>query len=278
MRPAPSKNGPDLSSDTHCSTGPCWGLEESRNLDLFFSDAETVRHPLRGRVRRTRMRGGVRGGYEAFTTGIGGQSATGASALASGPTRWGLPVLLGGQRPKGTEPDAGAELKGLKNFRTPAHRRHPAEQLHGTGCTLCWLRCWKKRRVCRCWAFCRNSGGRHRFPPSGPLYGSGSGKFTAEAGPSGRRGGGAHRLAPPAGPLRKEPPALPVQRRRLRPVSASPWRRTRRSALPTPRRWRPFGTPGQRWSFSAPSATRLCRKTSAGCICPAATRNFTQEN
>ena len=55
-------------------------------------------------------------------------------------------------------------------------------------------------------------------------------------------------------------------------------RSTRRSALPTPRRWRPSGTPGQRWSFSAPSATRLCRKTSAGCICPAATRNFTQEN
>ena len=76
----------------------------------------------------------------------------------------------------------------------------------------------------------------------------------------------------------KEPPALPEKAPSLRPASASPWRRTRRSALPTPRRWRPSGTPGQRWSFSAPSATQLCRKTSAGCICPAATRNFTQEN
>lgn len=39
-----------------------------------------------------------------------------------------------------------------------------------------------------------------------------------------------------------------------------------------------FRDAGAEVVFFSPSATRLCRKTSAGCICPAATRNFTQKN
>ncbi len=72
-----------------------------------------------------------------------------------------------------------------------------------------------------------------------------------------------------------ERPALPRCRRLLckRRASALLWHRIRHSALPTPKRWTACALPGQSWCSSVRCTTPPCRRTSAGCICPAATRN-----
>ena len=89
---------------------------ESRNLDLFFSAPETV---------RTLYARGAAGhgaavceGAMGFYDGLGGVSDR-ASAWHLADTL-GLPVLLVVE-PKGQSLTLAAELKGLKNFRTPSH-------------------------------------------------------------------------------------------------------------------------------------------------------------
>ena len=89
---------------------------ESRNLDLFFSAPETV---------RTLYAKGAAGhgaavceGAMGFYDGLGGVSDR-ASAWHLADTL-GLPVLLVVE-PKGQSLTLAAELKGLKNFRTPSH-------------------------------------------------------------------------------------------------------------------------------------------------------------
>ena len=212
-----------------------------------------------------------------FYDGLGGVSDK-ASAWHLADTL-GLPVLLVVE-PKGQSLTLAAELRGLDGFRTPSH-------LAGILLNNCTARmhallapdAGRGNGPAGAGLPAQAPGGRHRFPPSGPLHGGRGGGPAKKAGPSGRSGGGADRLAPPAGPLRKRA-ARPVRcrRRRLRPASASLWRRTKRSASPTPRRWKPSGTPGQSWSFFSPLRDKACRKTSAGCICPAATRNFTPKH
>ena len=89
---------------------------ESRNLDLFFSEPETV---------RTLYAKGAAGhgaavceGAMGFYDGLGGVSDR-ASAWHLADTL-GLPVLLVVE-PKGQSLTLAAELKGLVNFRTPSH-------------------------------------------------------------------------------------------------------------------------------------------------------------
>ena len=89
---------------------------ESRNLDLYFSAPETV---------RTLYARGAAGhgaavceGAMGFYDGLGGVSDR-ASAWHLADTL-GLPVLLVVE-PKGQSLTLAAELKGLKNFRTPSH-------------------------------------------------------------------------------------------------------------------------------------------------------------
>ena len=248
---------------------------ESRSLDLFFSAPETV---------RTLYARGAAGhgaavceGAMGFYDGLGGVSDR-ASAWHLADTL-DLPVLLVVE-PKGQSLTLAAELKGLNSFRTPSHiagilLNNCTARMHALLAPML-----EKETGLPVLGFLpKTPGGRHRFPPSGPLHGGGSGKFTAEAGPSGRRGRGAHRLAPPAGPLRKGA---------ARPACAGgdasgpgPHRRGAGRGVLLYLRRDAGGLPGRRGRgglFSAPSATRLCRKISAGCICPAATRNFTQEN
>ena len=268
--PCAFKNGPDyIDPMFHRAV---LGVE-SRNLDLFFSAPETV---------RTLYAKGAAGhgaavceGAMGFYDGLGGVSDR-ASAWHLADTL-DLPVLLVVE-PKGQSLTLAAELNGLV-LAPLSHRRHPAEQLHGTDARSAAGPDAGKETGLPVLGFLPNS----RRPSSVPAIWASTRrrkwKIYSRSWPFCRRGGGAHRLAPPAGPLRKEPPA-PAGRCSRDASGPCPHRRgagRRRSALLTPRRWRPFGTPGQRWSFSAPSATRLCRKTSAGCICPAATRNFTQE-
>ena len=247
---------------------------ESRNLDLFFSAPETV---------RTLYAKGAAGhgaavceGAMGFYDGLGGVSDR-ASAWHLADTL-GLPVLLVVE-PKGQSLTLAAELNGLVNFRTPSHI---------AGILL--NNCTARMHVLLAPMLEKETGlPVLGFLPKLPEAVIGSrhlGLYTAAEVENLQQ-----KLALLADAAEehidwprllalceKEPPVLPVRPETPPATSASPWRRTRRSALPTPRRWKPSGTPGQRWSFSAPSATRLCRKTSAGCICPAATRNFTQEN
>ena len=268
--PAPLRAG--RTTSTPCSTGPCWGWRAAASTSFSLRPRRCA--PSTRRVPPDTVRRCARGPW-AFTT----ASAASATGPARGICRHAGSAGAAGGRAERSEPDAGRRAEGARKLpHSQPHRRHPAEQLHGPDARSAGPDAGRRDGPAGAGLSAEAPGGRHRFPPSGPLHGGGSGKFTAEAGPSGRRGRGAHRLAPPAGPLRKSRPPCRCSRRCLRPASASPWRRTRRSALSTPRRWRPSGTPGQRWSFSVPSATRPCRKTSAGCICPAATRNFTQEN
>lgn len=56
--------------------------------------------------------------------------------------------------------------------------------------------------------------------------------------------------------------------RRARPPFALPWRGTKPSALPTPKRWTPCGMRVQSLHFSARCGMPPCRKISAGCTCP----------
>ena len=235
---------------------------ESRSLDLFFSAPETV---------RTLYAKGAAGhgaavceGAMGFYDGLGGVSDR-ASAWHLADTL-GLPVLLVVE-PKGQSLTLAAELKGLVNFRTPSH-------IAGILLNNCTARMHALLAP-----MLEEETGLPvlGFLPKLPEAVIGSrhlGLYTAAEVENLQQ---KLALLADAAEEHIDWPRL-CSRRRLRPASASPWRRTRRSALPTPRRWKPSGTPGQRWSFSAPSATRLCRKTSAGCICPAATRNFTQEN
>ena len=247
----------------------------SHNLDLFFSTPQTVRRLYTSGAagHGSTVCEGAMGYYD----GLGGVSAA-ASAWHTADVL-DLPVLLVVE-PKGQSLTLAAELNGLKNFRTPSHiagillnnctaRMHALlapmlEKRDGSaGAGLSAETSRRPSSVPAIWASTR----RRKW------------KFTAEAGPSGRRGRGAHRLAPPAGPLRKgaarpagkSPPAS-GPRPHCRGAGRGVLLYLRRDAGGL------SGRPGQRWSFSAPSATRLCRKTSAGCICPAATRNFTQEN
>ena len=103
-------------------------------------------------------------------------------------------------------------------------------------------------------------GGRHRFPPSGPLHGGGSEnlqqKLALLADAAEEHIDWPRLLAL----CEKEPPALPVQpetppaRVRIAVAQDEAFCFTYAETLEA------FGTPGQRWSFSAPSATRLCRE------------------
>ena len=89
---------------------------ESRNLDLFFSAPETVRTLYaRGAVGHGAA---VCEGAMGFYDGLGGVSDR-ASAWHLADTL-DLPVLLVVE-PKGQSLTLAAELKGLKNFRTPSH-------------------------------------------------------------------------------------------------------------------------------------------------------------
>ena len=76
-------------------------------------------------------------------------------------------------------------------------------------------------------------------------------------------------------PLLETETGLPVLGYLLckRRASALLWHRIRHSALPTPKRWTACALPGQSWCSSVRCTTPPCRRTSAGCICPAATRN-----
>ena len=247
---------------------------ESRNLDLFFSAPETV---------RTLYAKGAAGhgaavceGAMGFYDGLGGVSDR-ASAWHLADTL-DLPVLLVVE-PKGQSLTLAAELSGLKSFRTPSHiagilLNNCTARMHAllapmlekeTGLPVLGFLPKLPEAVI---------GSRHLGLYTAAEVENLQQKLALLADAAEEHIDWPRLLAL----CEKEPPALPVQPETPPAASASPWRRTRRSALPTPRRWRPSGTPGQRWSFSAPSATRLCRKTSAGCICPAATRNFTQEN
>jgi len=89
---------------------------ESRNLDLFFSAPETVRALYaKGAAGHGAA---VCEGAMGFYDGLGGVSDR-ASAWHLADTL-GLPVLLVVE-PKGQSLTLAAELKGLKNFRTPSH-------------------------------------------------------------------------------------------------------------------------------------------------------------
>ena len=57
--------------------------------------------------------------------------------------------------------------------------------------------------------------------------------------------------------------------------SALLWRGSKPSALPTPKRWMPCGMRVRNLCFSVRCGTPLCRKTSAGCICPEVTQSCT---
>ena len=204
MGPCAFKSGPDyIDPMFHRAV---LGVE-SRSLDLFFSAPETV---------RTLYAKGAAGhgaavceGAMGFYDGLGGVSDR-ASAWHLADTL-GLPVLLVVEA-KGSEPDAGRRAERAEKLpHSQPHRRHPAEQLHGTDARSAGSDAGKRDGPAGAGLSAETPGGRHRFPPSGPLHGGGSGKFTAEAGPSGRRGRGAHRLARLLALCEKEPPALPVQ-------------------------------------------------------------------
>ena len=171
---------------------------ESRSLDLFFSAPETV---------RTLYARGAAGhgaavceGAMGFYDGLGGVSDR-ASAWHLADTL-GLPVLLVVE-PKGQSLTLAAELKGLVNFRTPSHiagilLNNCTARMHAllapmleeeTGLPVLGFlpKLPEPSSVPAIWASTR----RRKWK----IY-SRSWLFC-------RRGGGAHRLAPPAGPLRK---------------------------------------------------------------------------
>ena len=247
---------------------------ESRNLDLFFSEPETV---------RTLYAKGAAGhgaavceGAMGFYDGLGGVSDR-ASAWHLADTL-GLPVLLVAE-PKGQSLTLAAELNGLVNFRTPSHiagilLNNCTARMHAllapmleeeTGLPVLGFLPKLPEAVI---------GSRHLGLYTAAEVENLQQKLALLADAAEEHIDWPRLLAL----CEKEPPALPVQpetppaRVRIAVAQDEAFCFTYAETL------EPSGTPGQRWSFSAPSATRLCRKTSAGCICPAATRNFTQEN
>lgn len=246
---------------------------ESRNLDLFFSAPETVRTLREGAAGHGAA---VCEGAMGFYDGLGGVSDR-ASAWHLADTL-GLPAAGGGA--KGSEPDAGRRAEGARKLpHSQPHRRHPAEQLHGPDARSAGPDAGRRDGSAGAGLSAETPGGRHRFPPSGPLHGGGSGKFASRSWlfwPTRRRSTSTGPACWPSA-KRSRPPCR-CSRRRLRPASVSPWRRTRRSALPTPRRWKPSGTPGQRWSFSAPLRDTALPENIGGLYLPGGYPNFTQKS
>ena len=206
------KNAGDFSKDNYAGTNLHFGVREHRphvppgragggepQPRPLFLCARNGAHPLREGCRRPRC-GGVRGGHGLLRRPRGRQRQS--QRVASG--RHTGPAGAAGGGAERPEPDAGRRAERARKLPHPQpHRRHPAEQLYGTDARSAGSDAGKRDGSAGAGLSAETPGGRHRFPPSGPLHGGGSGKFTAEAGPSGRRGRGAHQLAPPAGPLRK---------------------------------------------------------------------------
>lgn len=243
---------------------------ESHNLDLFFSPPETVRALY---AKGASGHGAaVCEGAMGFYDGLGGVSDK-ASAWHLADTL-GLPVLLVVE-PKGQSLTLAAELRGLDGFRTPSHlagillnnctaRMHAllAPMLEAeTGLPVLGFLPKLPEAVI---------GSRHLGLYTAAEVEDLQKKLAALAAAAEEQIDWPRLLAL----CEKSRPPCPGRRRHPRPASALPWRRTKPSASPMPRRWKRSGTPGQSRSFSALSGTQVCRRRSAGCICPAATRSF----
>ncbi len=129
---------------------------ESHNLDLFFSEPETVRalYAQAAAGHGAAVCEGAMGFYD----GLGGVSDT-ASAWHLADTL-GLPVLLVVQ-PRGASLTLAAQINGLNSSAPPAIWRASCSMTAPPICMLCWLPCWNGRPACRCWAICPTC----RMPP-----------------------------------------------------------------------------------------------------------------
>ena len=251
---------------------------ESHNLDLFFSSPETARGLYASGA--AGHGAAVCEGAMGFYDGLSGTSTT-ASAWQVADTL-NLPVLLV-VRPKGASLTLAAQIKGLQSFRTPSH-------LAGILLNDCKPGLYKMLApMLEAETGLPVAG----FLPPVPEAAIGSrhlGLYTAgEVADLQQK---IALLAQAACSLRwtqktsigkncfPSVSSLPRQQRRSNrntknSVSKSRWRGMRRSALPTPKRWRPLPPPGQSLSRSARCGTRPCRRGPAGCTCPAATRSST---
>ena len=247
---------------------------ESRSLDLYFSAPETV---------RTLYAKGAAGhgaavceGAMGFYDGLGGVSDR-ASAWHLADTL-GLPVLLVVE-PKGQSLTLAAELNGLVNFRTPSHiagilLNNCTARMHAllapmlekeTGLPVLGFLPKLPEAVI---------GSRHLGLYTAAEVENLQQKLALLADAAEEHIDWPRLLAL----CEKEPPALPVQ-------PETPPARVRIAVAQDEafcfiyaETLEAFRNAGAEVVFFSPSATRPFRKTSAGCICPAATRNFTQEN
>lgn len=243
---------------------------ESHNLDLFFSSPETV---------RTLYAQGAAGhgaavceGAMGFYDGLGGVTPT-ASAWHLADTL-GLPVLLV-LRPKGASLTLAALVQGLQNFRKPSHiagillndckpalYNILAPMLEAeTGLpVLGYLPPLPEVAIAS----------RHLGLYTAAEVDDLQQKLSLLADAAADTLDWPRLLALCEGPARRRKRETKRRRR-----SKLPWRRTKRSALPTPKRWRRCKAPGPSWSFLAPCRMQPCRRASVGSICPAATRSST---
>ena len=241
---------------------------ESHNLDLFFSSPETARGLYASGA--AGHGAAVCEGAMGFYDGLSGTSTT-ASAWQVADTL-NLPVLLV-VRPKGASLTLAAQIKGLQSFRTPSH-------LAGILLNDCKPGLYKMLApMLEAETGLPVAG----FLPPVPEAAIGSrhlGLYTAgEVADLQQKIALLAQVAEENIHWEKLLSLCEQQRRSNRntknSVSKSRWRGMRRSALPTPKRWRPLPPPGQSLSPSARCGTRPCRRGPAGCTCPAATRSST---
>ena len=241
---------------------------ESHNLDLFFSAPQTARALY---ARHAAGHGAaVVEGAMGYYDGLGGVTDT-ASAWKLADTL-DLPALLV-VRPKGASLTLAAELRGLTAFRTPHH----IAGILLNDCTqgLCaLLKPMLEKETGLPVVGC--------LPPlpEAAIESRHLGlKTAAEIDDLQRKiqllsDAAQQTIDWPLLHTLFDRPAL-CRARCPRRGCALPWQGTPRSALPTPKRWRHCGKTARSCAFSARWPTRLCRITSAGFTCRAATPSCT---